>query len=69
MLPLADPEEEEGGGGGGGGGGSRGWNLLFSEAEKLRISVSKIRLKRLVFILDLLLSGTSLPFKIVWIRA
>ena len=30
MLAFADPEEEEGGGGGG----SRGWNLLFSEAEQ-----------------------------------
>ena len=43
MLALADPEE--------GGGGSRGWNLLFSETEKLRISlsVSKIRLKSVIF--------------------
>ena len=40
MLALADPEEE---------GGSRGWNLLFSETEKLRISVSKIRLKSVIF--------------------
>ena len=39
MLALADPEE----------GGSRGWNLLFSETEKLRISVSKIRLKSVIF--------------------
>ena len=30
-------------------GGSRGWNLLFSETEKLRISVSKIRLKSVIF--------------------
>jgi hypothetical protein len=38
MLALADPEE-----------GSRGWNLLFSETEKSRISVSKIRLKSVIF--------------------
>lgn len=36
MLALADPEEG-------------GWNLLFSETEKLRISVSKIRLKSVIF--------------------
>ena len=42
MLALADPEE--------GGGRSRGWNLLFfSETENLRISVSKIRLKSVIF--------------------
>ena len=61
MLVLADPEE--------GGGGSRGWNLLFSETEKLHISVSKIRLKSVIFLFwTSFLSGTSLPFKIVWIR-
>ena len=40
MLALADSEER---------GDSRGWNLLFSETEKLRISVSKIRLKSVIF--------------------
>ena len=60
MLVLADPEEE----------GSGGWNLLFSETEKLRISVSKSRLKSAIFLCwTSFLSGTSLPFKIVWIRA
>ena len=62
MLALADPEKGEGG--------SRGWNLLFSETEKLRISVSKIRLKSVIFLFwTSFLSGTSLHFKIVWIRA
>ena len=60
MLALADPEE----------GASWGWNLLFSETEKLHISVSKIRLKSVIFLFwTSFLSGTSLPFKIFWIRA
>ena len=42
MLALVDPDEWWGGG-------SRGWNLLFSETEQLRISVSKIRLKSVIF--------------------
>jgi hypothetical protein len=58
MLALADPEEE--------GGGSRGWNLLFSETEKLRISVSKIRLKSIIFYFGppslLKLSGSTLEY-------
>jgi hypothetical protein len=40
MLAVADPEAEEG---------YRGWNLLFLETEKLRISVSKISLKLVIF--------------------
>ena len=46
MLALADPE----------GGG------LFSETEKLRISVSKIRLKSVFFILELLFEWNLPPF-------
>ena len=61
MLALADSEERED---------SRGWNLLFSETEKLRISVSKIRLKSVIFLFwTFFMSGTPLPFKIVWIHA
>ena len=57
MLALVDREE-----GGGGGGGSRDWNPLFSETEKLRISVSKIRLKSVIFYLDLLFEWYLPPF-------
>ena len=41
MLALADPEE--------GGGGLGVGTSFFSETEKLRISVSKIRLKSVIF--------------------
>ena len=62
MLALVDPDEWWGG--------SRGWNLLFSETDKLSISVSKIRLKSVIFLFwTSFLSGTSFPFKIVWIGA
>ena len=47
MLVLADPEE--GGGGGGGGCGLGVGTSFFSETENLRISVSKIRLKSVIF--------------------
>jgi hypothetical protein len=61
MLALADPEE--------------GLEVGTSFFWKLKnyvymyISVSEIRLKSVIFLFwTSFLSGTSLPFKIVWIR-